>query len=243
MAINPNNHLDAKHTAYTAMTGGGKGVAVQNMRFIPLNPHLVIFDPYKEYVFKRGDKYSGFRGKKVYHYKTRRNFVKAFVAAWGSKKPFYIAYSPTNPTRADMLWLCSFMWQAADGKRELHFLIEELAKYSLGAGAEPNDSPLAECFTGGRKFGLVMHITFQTPSEVSKSTTKQCAFKVVGTQESLIECKRMASEIDKQPEDIGKLKKCEYWVKRAGWGNVEKVSLRHLFDKFKKEDKKSNAPK
>jgi len=229
MAINPNNRLEAKHCAYTAMTGGGKGVAVQNMRFIPENPCLAIFDPYREYEFKRGQKHSGFRGKKVHRYKTRRNFAKAFVQAWSSDKPFYIAYSPNKPTREDMLWFCSLMWEASDGKRELHMLIEELAKYSLGAGAEPADSPLAECATGGRKFGLVLHVTFQTPTEVSKTITKQMPYKVVGPQEALSECKRMASEIDKAPEDLGRLKKCEYWVKSPGWGNVKFTSLRYLF--------------
>ena len=229
MAINPNNRLPPKHCAYTAMTGGGKGVAVQNMFYIPKNPCLAIFDPYREYEFTRGDKFSGFRGRKVHRYVTRRGFAKAFKSAWDSHQPFYIAFSPPSPKRDDMLWYCRLQWAAADGNRELHGLIEELAKYSLGAGAEPNDSPLAECMTGGRKFGLVMHVTFQTPTEVSKTITKQCAYKVVGTQEALVECKRMSSEIDKAPEDIGRLRQCEYWVKSPGWGNVAKKSLRHLF--------------
>lgn len=233
MAINPNNRLPALHTAYTAMTGGGKGVAVQNMDFIPKRPCLAIFDPYREYEFKRGDKFSGFRGRKVHRYVTRRGFAKAFANAWRSGESFYIAYSPANPKREDMLWFSYLMWEASDGNRRLDVLIEELAKYSLGAGAEPADSPLGECMTGGRKFGLVMHMTFQTPTEISKTITKQCPFKVVGTQEAIIECKRMASEIDKNVEDIGSLKKCEYWVKSPGWGNVAKVSLRHLFPDLK----------
>ncbi len=235
MAINPNNELDALHVAYTAASGGGKGVALQYSGLMPKSPCLALFDAYGDYVYKTGSKKQrGFGGKRVYHYGTRQAFARAFKNAWDSKKPFRIAYKPVKPSRDEMLWFCQLMWFAADGNRRLDMVIEELAKWCDSAGKE--QSPLGECMTGGRKFGLVVHTVFQRSSEIPKTVLSQSPYKVVGIQEVKIDRKRMAEECDLPEQQIKELENCTYWVKKPVKiaKECEFLDLRPVVEKLKK---------
>lgn len=228
MAINKDNSLPALHCCYTAGTGGGKSVAVQYAGMIPDKPNLVIFDPYGDYVYRKGDKKNqGFAGKKVFHFSSRQTFGNAFVKAWRSKKPFILAYMPESPDRKEMLWLCDLVWKASDGNRRLDVVIEELAKWTDSVTKE--QGILGECITGGRKFGLVMHTVFQRSTEVSKTIISQSKYKIIGVQESRADADRMAKECDLDMEQIKTLKPLTYFKSSGGLGNVEPLDLRHIF--------------
>ncbi|MBY6095131.1 hypothetical protein [Ferrimonas balearica] len=228
MAINKNNRNPPRHAFYTSTTGGGKAVAVQYAGLVPRVPCLAIFDPYADYAYKTGSKEDrGFAGKRVYHYRTRRGFARAFRQAWATGKCFRIAYQPQMPSRAEMLWFCGLMWAAADGNRRLDVVIEELAKWVDTAGKE--QSTLGECLTGGRKFGLVMHTVAQRPVEVPKTITTQSSYKVVGMQESRADAERMMRELDCSFEEIAALKPLQYLVKSPGLGNYKAMSLERVF--------------
>jgi len=230
MAINKDNSLKALHCCYTAGTGGGKSVAVQYANMVPKNPCLVIFDPYGDYEYRRGDpKNRGFAGKKVHHFDTRASFAKNFVKAWRSGLPFRVAYMPKNPTREEMLWFCELMWQACDGNRRLDMVIEELAKWTDSIAKET--SRLGECMTGGRKFGLVVHTLFQRSTEVSKTILSQSQYKIIGIQESRLDAERMGKECDLTLEQIKSLVPLTYFKSRGLSFPVEKLDLRGVFKK------------
>lgn len=228
MAINKNNRHKALHCCYTAGTGGGKSVAVQYGGMMPKSPCLAIFDPYGDYAYKKGSKLdTGFAGKRVYHYDTRRDFSQAFVNAWTSQKPFRVAYKPNKPNRQEMLWFCELMWCASDGLRRLDVVIEELPKWCDTIAKE--QSSLGECLTGGRKFGLALHTVFQRSTEVPKTVLSMSPYKIIGIQETRPDAKRMADECDISIEDIGSLESLQYIKKIPGWGKVERLDLRHVF--------------
>ncbi|MBB1322124.1 hypothetical protein [Shewanella sp. SR43-8] len=229
MAINKNNQLKALHCCYTAGTGGGKSVAVQYAEMMPKSPCLAIFDPYGDYVYQTGSKLDiGFAGKRVYHYSSRKAFAIAFFDAWGTKRPFRIAYKPAKPSRTEMLWFCELMWHAADGTRRLDVVIEEVAKWCDTTGKE--QSALGECLTGGRKFGLVIHTVFQRSTEVPKTVLSQSPYKIIGIQEAKADAKRMAEECSIEIEQIAALEPLTYIKKLPGWGNVEQLDLRNVFN-------------
>ncbi|AWL11924.1 hypothetical protein HMF8227_01449 [Saliniradius amylolyticus] len=235
MAINPNNALDSEHITYVAASGNGKGVAINWMGLIPAKPCLAIFDPYGEYQYQ--NRQGGIGGRAVYHFKTRKAFGRAFATAWKSGKPFRVAYQPQSGCdRAELLWFCQLMWAASDGARRLHVHISELARMVLSSGKE--SSILGECYTGGRKFGLIMSADFQRSTEVPKTVWSNSPVKVVGGQESMIDAERMKSELSCSLDEVvqlGKLNEAfkvgedktrlHYLLKKPGLGNYEKVAL------------------
>ncbi|QYK03133.1 hypothetical protein [Shewanella psychrotolerans] len=228
MAINKSNRHKALHVSYTAGTGGGKAVAVQWAGMMPKSPCLSIFDPYGDYVYKKGSiDNTGFANKRVYHYSTKATFAKAFASAWASKKPFRIAYKPAEPSREEMLWFCKLMWLASDGQRRLDVIIEELAKWCDSTGKE--QSAFGECLTGGRKFGLVMHCIFQRSTEVPKTILSMTPYKIVGIQETLADAERMARECGIPVNDILALDPLTYIKKNPKMGDIERLDLRHIY--------------
>ena len=231
MAINPNNALPARHVAYCGASGGGKTVAVKKLGFV--GECVAILDIYGDYTANRRRSLSGLGGRKVHHYTTRITFLKAFVAAWKSGKPFAVAYQPNCDKAEDYKresdWFADLIWKAADGKRELHAVFEEMAKYMDGTGKATNR--IGELATGGRKFGLICHFVFQRPVEVPKTLVTQCETLVVGAQQAMIDAKRWTEELDCDISEIVELgrintaTKKNYLVKRAGIGNYQKMSI------------------
>lgn len=238
MAINENNSLPSKHCCYVAASGNGKGVAIKFLGQIPTQPNLMIFDPYNEYKFKKGNVFSGIAGRPVFHFYDRASFARAAIAAWQSKKPFRIAYAPPQGAdRDEMLWFAQLAWDMADGNRRLDVLFSELARLVTSAGKE--SSALGECFTGGRKFGLVCHADFQSSAEIPKTIWKNTPNKVIGGQEAMLDAKRMSDELSAPIESIvelgiknaefedklGRFSVLHYLVKKAGIGNYQKATI------------------
>ncbi|MEK0158807.1 hypothetical protein WLQ65_06545 [Pseudoalteromonas piscicida] len=240
MAINSNNALKAKHVCYLAGTGGGKTTAVKLLDMV--GDQCAIFDLYGDYKYdgrKKGH-FNGLGGRAVYHYTNRKQFAQAFVEAWRSGKKFVVAYSPEFPKslkgdqlkkakQAELYWFGQLMWEAADGNRELHVVIEELAKLSDTAGKD--DSIIGEMATGGRKFGVVLHTVFQRSQEVPKTIWNNSPRKVIGAQEAQADAKRVSVELDADLQDIYLISKLNalyederlyYLVKsKGGIGNTE----------------------
>lgn len=226
MAINENNSLKVRHVAYCGASGAGKAIAVKNMKLI--GNCVALFDIYGDYKAHRIKALSGLGGRKVYHYTTWATFTRAFIEAWSTGKPFAVAYQPKvigEKYRAEALRFGQLMWDAADGKRELHIVWEEMAKYMLTTGKE--QSVIGELATGGRKFGIVNHFVFQRPVEIPKTIITQCETLVVGAQQAKIDAKFWCEEIDCTMAEIIELgeknrqfeRRKHYLVKSGGIGN------------------------
>lgn len=240
MPVNENNELKAKHVCYLAGTGGGKTTAVKLLGMV--GEQVAIFDMYGDYRYdaRRKSPFNGLGGRPVYHYKTRSAFATAFADAWRSGQKFAVAYSPefsdklkgeklTAARRTELEWFGSLMWAAADGNRELHIIIEELAKLARTAGKD--DTIVGEIATGGRKFGLILHAIFQRSQEVPKTIWNNSPRKVLGAQESRHDAKLIAVELDAELSDVIQIskqnaehedKRLYYLVKsRGGIGNID----------------------
>lgn len=240
MPVNENNSLKAKHVCYLAGTGGGKTTAVKLLGLV--GEHVAIFDMYGDYKYdgRKNSPFNGINNRPVYHYQTRAKFVQAFAAAWRSGKKFIVAYSPQfspalkgsklkDARIAELHWFAQVMWMATDGNRELHVIIEELAKLASTAGKD--DTIIGEMATGGRKFGLVLHTIFQRSQEVPKTIWNNSPRKVLGAQESRHDAKLISVELDAEIADVIQLSKQNaayederlyYLVKsRGGIGNIE----------------------
>lgn len=235
MAINPNNAHSMQNVCYCGTSGAGKSVAVKLMGFIPKDEPVAILDIYGDYLPSRRRRLSGLGGRKVYHYTTRNTFFRAFVDAWSSGRPFAVAYLPkcesSEDYKTESAWFADLVWKAADGKRRLHVVFEEMAKYMDGTGKASNR--IGEIATGGRKFGLVSHFVFQRQTEVPKTLITQSAVSVVGAQQAMIDAKRWAEELDCNVSEIVELGTMNlqrkdtlfYLVKRGGIGNYKLQSL------------------
>lgn len=211
MAVNPNNSLKAEHVCYIAGTGGGKTTAVKLARLF--GDCVAIFDVYNDYRYDGRSKsaFNGLGGRAVYHFATRKAFAAAFVDAWRSGKKFVVAYTPTFPAslrgddlrkarQVELHWFAQLMWEASDGKRQLHVIIEELAKLSDTVGKD--NSIVGELATGGRKFGIVLHTIFQRSQEVPKTIWNNSPRKVLGAQESQGDAKQISVELDADLLDV-----------------------------------------
>ena len=227
MAINPSNEHDNLHVCYCGASGSGKTVAVKRAGLV--GKHAAIFDPYGDYRMGKLKALSGLgNGRKVHHYKTRNNFLKYFIEAWGSGKPFAVAYQPevsAEKLRDEALWFAGIMWAAADGNRVLHVVFEELGKYTETSGADR--SKLGEIASGGRKFGLIAHWVFQRPSEVPKTIIANATRHFIGEQQAMVDARRWQDELDCPMAEIIKLGKLNkkrekhFLYKTKGIGNYQ----------------------
>jgi hypothetical protein len=230
MAINPDNSLDCFHTSYCGATGAGKGVALKLMGRVGVR--AAIFDPYGEYRAGTLRKLSGLgEARKVHQYTTRKTFLNAFIAAWASGKGFAVSYFPSNTLarRAEALWFADIMWKAADGKRRLDVIFEEMGTYMETSGTD--GSIIQEIATGGRKYAIHAHFLYQRPQQVPKSIINQCPYMIIGAQEAMSDvkhwCDRLNCSINEVIE-LGKLnekRKKYYLVKSQGVGNYTKQML------------------
>lgn len=231
MAINDDNSLDCYHTGYCGTTGAGKGVALKLAGRV--GPRVAIFDPYGEYRAGRIRKLSHLgNGRKVYQYTTRNTFLNAFVEAWTSGKNFAVSYYPQvtkDKRRDEAIWFAKVMWDAADGKRRLDTVFEEMGTYTETAGTD--NSILTEIATGGRKFAMHAHFLFQRPQQVPKSIINYCPFVLIGVQEAMSDVKYWVDRMNchaSELVELGKLntkRKKHFLLKNPGVGNYEKVNF------------------
>ena len=205
MAINPNSARKAQHTSISMLTGGGKGIAINNLKLIDPRHPVVIFDPHGEY-----DKIAG---RKVYAYKTKRNFCKVFAKAWASGKPFALAYRPQIKTqdekarrkelKAHAHWFGRLVWEASDGNRILYAIFEEYGEYCDSAAND--DSIIGTIWTGGRKFGIRAFAIFQRSANVAKNVWENSPNKVIGVQGGINDRERVIKELRCSVDDVNDL--------------------------------------
>lgn len=182
MAINPNSARNAMHTSICMITGGGKGIALNELNVIPKKHPVIIFDPHHEH--------KAISGRKVYQYKTRQNFVKTFVKAWKTGKPFALAYTPVingqnekenkKKLQSCAEWFAKLAWAASDGNRILYAVFEEYGAYC--EGISDDTTTIGKIWAEGRKFGLRGVAIFQRSATISKTVWGLSPIKIIGAQ-------------------------------------------------------------
>lgn len=242
MAVNSDQSLALRHVAYVAASGNGKGIAIKHLGLIPAKPRLLIFDPYGEYEYEKGNVFSGLGGKVVYHYYDRASFAKAAIHAWRSGKSFRVAYTPkTRADRTELLWFAQLVWDMSDGKKQLDVIFGELAKLVESVAKET--SILGEIYTGGRQFNIVAHADFQRSQEIPKTVWGNTPNKVIGGQESTLDANKMKDELScelaeikmlgvlnaKYKDEKGRFTKLHYLFKEPGLGNYSSKSINLAF--------------
>nr|WP_256444455.1 DUF87 domain-containing protein [Aestuariibacter sp. A3R04] len=170
------------HTAVCMMTGAGKGIALNALGLIPDKYPVVIFDPHGEH--------NKIAGRRVYQYKTQRNFAKTFIKAWNSGRPFALGYCPDTKGRTEKEskqklqnaaeWFAKLVWAAGDGNRVLYSVFEEYGEYCESTADD--NTTIGKIWTGGRKFGLRGIAVFQRSATISKTIWGNSPRKVIGAQ-------------------------------------------------------------
>jgi hypothetical protein len=202
MAINPNSARNALHTAICMITGAGKGIALNTLGVIPPQYPVIIFDPHAEH--------TSIAGRKVYQYKTKRNFAKAFAAAWPTKQAFALAYCPqisaSDEKQAKIQlqsaaeWLAKLAWAAGDGKRILYAVFEEYGSYCTSVADD--QTTIGKIWTEGRKFGIRGVAIFQRSATISKTIWGNSPIKIIGAQGYENDIVRVIDAIGCTKEDV-----------------------------------------
>lgn len=202
MAVKPNPARNAEHWSICMLTGGGKGVAINNLNIIDPKHPVVIFDPHGEY--------SKIAGRKVYGYKSKRNLAKAFKSAWESGKTFALAYQPSIKSKGEKErkkelqehahWFGRLVWEASSGNRILYAVFEEYGEYCDNAGTD--NSIIGQIWTGGRKFGIRAIAVFQRSASVSKTIWEGSPNKVIGVQGGINDQERVVKELGCTRADV-----------------------------------------
>ncbi len=220
MAKNSNEALKPRHTLFVATTGGGKTTALRQCGQLAKAKRIALFDPYCAH-----DKIARKTIIKTYSLK---EFAYTLAKTMNQKKPFAVSLCGVYGV-AQLDMFARILWQLADGHKELHVAIEELA----ASVKSPNSiSPqLAELWNGGRQFGLVMYSIFQRAQEVPKVIVRKSRFKWIGMQDSKADCKYWSVEIDIPTEDIFSLVELEYFLKETGKSAI-RGKLRNSFKKI-----------
>lgn len=144
-----------------------------------------------------------------------------------------MAYQPQvedDALRSEAIWFAKVVWAAADGKRELHAVFEELGLYVESTGAERSE--IGKIIKGGRKFGIVGHYLFQRPSEVPKTILGNCTEYIVGAQQAMIDVERWVKELDCSIDEIASLDRLNtdrhkhYLHKKGGIRNYKLIDIR-----------------
>lgn len=196
--------LDARHVLYAATTGGGKTTAVKKSDVLRKANRIAIYDPYNAY-----DKLGRKGVIKTYSLK---QFAVTLHKAMNQKKPFVVSLCGVYGKK-ELVAFSEIIWALADGTKELHVIVEELA-----ASVTPKsiDGRVGELWRGGRQFGLVMHAIFQRPQDVPKVITNLTQFKWVGTVDNMSEGEWWSRQIDIPAKEIMSLKPWHYYFKEKG---------------------------
>jgi DNA helicase HerA-like ATPase len=182
VSINPNGARNAMHTSICMVTGGGKGIALNELNVVPLHHPVIIFDPHHEH--------KTLAGRKVYQYKTRLNFARTFLKAWSTGKPFALAYTPIIRAKEEKEnkkqlqnaaeWFAKLAYTACDGNRILYAVFEEYGAYC--EGVSDDKTTIGKIWTEGRKFGLRGVAIFQRSATISKTIWSNSPIKIIGAQ-------------------------------------------------------------
>lgn len=225
--INPNNRLIAKHVNYIGTTGSCKTTAIKKLGLIGRAQQVLIFDPYGEY---EGESISGIKVRTFNDWDTL--LAATYKARKGSKAFRYALISKERSTE-NLERFARIAWALGDGfhKKELHVVIEELARFTKSTAKL--EGIAGELWTGGRKFGLVMHTSFQRGQEVPKTVMSESSTFYIGAVGSMSDAKYLSDRFDIPAAEIAALKpahlnhgKAEYIIKKHGIGNYQHGTLK-----------------
>jgi len=205
---NPDTSLPNRNSLYLACSGGGKSQALFQNPAIPRSKvRCLLWDPDEDHPARR--------------FYSLSKLKAALAGELKRGRGFRLAYSGDADVKAFELW-CGMVNAILDGNVPTYVVIEELADVSETAGkASPNFGTLLR---RGRKYGAQLHITTQRGTEISKTAYTQCPLKWIGQQEGA-DVERMAKLCSIEPERIKQLNPLEYWFKKAGAGEPERVKL------------------
>lgn len=213
LATRPNNALRPEHTVYVGATGSGKSTAIRKLGRVPHRGQVLFFDPYGEW-----DKIGR---HKVHRFSSWTAFLMAARKGRVSGKPFYLSIKkPAN--QANVQRFARIAWALADGhaKYQLHLVFEELAAALNEAGAA--QGAFGEVMTGGRKFGLVAHTSFQRTQQVPKTILSESPWAWVGKFEDKMSAKAIENRYGVPVAELVTLDYPRYILKKPGVGNYER---------------------
>lgn len=211
MAINQNTSHKQENTLYLACSGGGKSQALYQSKAIPKRgARVVLFDPDSDHPATRFDTLSGFKA--------------GLIAALKSGGGFRVAYSGEADVKIFEKW-CQMIWAILDGSKVTYIIIEELATVTETVTKATRYFGLL--LNRGRKYGAKIHMTTQRGTEICKTAYIQSAYKLVGVQEGA-DIEKMAKLCAIRPEKIRELSELEYWYKKAGPHEPERIKLKYI---------------
>lgn len=220
--INPNNSLNAEHVVYVGTTGSAKTTAIRKLGFIKRGEQAIYFDPYSDHANRQG----------VTSFTSWSEFWRAAWQARKSKAGFRFALVGVERTPEALEKFARIAWALGNGRhaKRLHVVVEELARFTATPSKLTGTS--GELWTGGRKFGLVMHTTFQRGQEVPKTVMSESAFAYIGAVGGARDAKYLAEAYDIPADEIKKLKSArdtggvaDYILRSPGFENWKKGKM------------------
>lgn len=220
--INPNKALNAQHVVYVGTTGSAKTTAIRKLGFIPREAQVIYFDPYHDHA-------------SAANVNVFTSWGKFFIAAWNTRKKkarFRLALVGMARTPENLERFAHIAWSLGDGHhaKPLHVVIEELARFT--ATPSKLTGTAGELWTGGRKFGLIMHTTFQRGQEVPKTVISESAYAYIGAVGGGRDAKYLSETYDIPVDEIKKLKSAretggvaDYILRSPGYENWEKGKM------------------
>lgn len=208
---NPNTSRPNLNFLYMATSGGGKSQALLQNKAIPKSgARVLLWDIDNDH--------------KAHHIDNMETYRRELKKAVLSGKGFRLAYNGNDTVSRFEEW-CRMIWEILDGDLETYIIIEELADVSTSAGKATGW--FGRVLRKGRKFGAQIHMTTQRSTEISKTAFSQCAYKVVGQQESDADSGRMSKLISVQPEKIRALQPLQYFMKPPGAEPAQFFTLKY----------------
>ena len=210
MAINPNTAHPNSHCMVSAASGGGKSQLI-GQKLLPKGAghRVLLWDPDEDY--------------KANRFFDRAAYARAVRQALASGKGFRLAFSG-NPTVTNFAWWCRVVWTALDGNKPIVVVIEELADVSPSAGKAIDE--FGELLRKGRKYGARLIMATQRGTEVPKTAWTQVAHRYIGQQE-MSDRQRMAKEAGISAEGLASLEALQFFYKKAGASDPEKIVLKY----------------
>lgn len=201
--INENATLNNRHTLILGQNGSGKSQLLRQLKDVPKNGHVVVFDP-------NGDH------KDAKQVTTRAALAGELARLRRLGKPFKLAYRPegVNSKKVNVAnheFFCQCVCLALDGKRPRLFVLDEELAQSCRSpmNADPFHHRL---ITQGRKFGAVYIGVAQRPQDIPKVIFDEVAVLCVGGV-AIRAADYIAREVGIPVESINALKPLEFFIK------------------------------
>ena len=208
MAVNQNPSLPNKHTLYCATSGGGKTQAMAS-NLPRVKTKILFWDTHKTFRADSAD--------------TVADFKRKVAAGIRGKKTFRISFTGRGtPENFDQF--CKVAWMIADGNQVLHVVIDELSEVTDKGKALKY---FGELLRGGRKFGVILHISANALPEVPTTVRRETMIKWAGIQQTYTDKKLLADFMSVKPEEFDKLEPLTFLVSDKRTVTVKKIKYKN----------------